>query len=572
MKKLLFLLLALVTITTYAQTANGSETQFEAVQITNPQTVTSAVYVVPIGTDGTMGKIEASKLPLTDATINAINTNATPDATTSVKGKVKLAGDLGGTADLPTVPGLSVKEPTITAGTTSQYWRGDKTWQTLNKAAVGLSNVDNTSDASKPISTATQTALNLKANINSQVFTGTPEAPDPTTTQGIVTKNYADNLVVGLLNDRGSWDASTNLFPTTGGSGTAGAIRKGDMWFVSVGGILAGKTVTSGDSFRALANTPGQTAGNWSVLEANIGYVPANDANVIHTTGNESKAGILTMSSNSATIQAGGLDLTQSNVGGQVLKITNNSTNTAVQISNLSTGIGSRVDTSGGTGYLSSATGGAGFGASISGVAGGFVATSNSTGSGAGFSYQSGVSSTGPAFIVTSSAVAKLSIDKEGSTTYTPTLTATANGQTLRNIIVNPTFVNGAFTGIIQYAIDVQNGNVRINGATTSNSFVKSGATSSDILLGDGTTSQILSVSAVLDFPSTLANSTSTLTITSTGAVVGDVVTIGTPVPDSGCLYYAYVSASNAITVRFINMTIMAVDPASATFKTKILK
>lgn len=28
------------------------------------------------------------------------------------------------------------KEPVITAGTTSQYWRGDKTWQTLNTAAV----------------------------------------------------------------------------------------------------------------------------------------------------------------------------------------------------------------------------------------------------------------------------------------------------------------------------------------------------------------------------------------------------------------------------------------------------
>ncbi len=34
-------------------------------------------------------------------------------------------------------------EPTITPGTTSQYWRGDKTWQTLDKTAVGLSNVAN---------------------------------------------------------------------------------------------------------------------------------------------------------------------------------------------------------------------------------------------------------------------------------------------------------------------------------------------------------------------------------------------------------------------------------------------
>lgn len=44
--------------------------------------------------------------------------------------------------------GLATKEPTITTGTTAQYWRGDKTWQpTLDM----------------PISTATQTALDGKA-------------------------------------------------------------------------------------------------------------------------------------------------------------------------------------------------------------------------------------------------------------------------------------------------------------------------------------------------------------------------------------------------------------------------
>jgi hypothetical protein len=59
---------------------------------------------------------------------------------------------------------LNLKENTITAGTTAQYYRGDKTFQTLDKTAVGLANVDNTSDANKPVSTATQTALNLKAN------------------------------------------------------------------------------------------------------------------------------------------------------------------------------------------------------------------------------------------------------------------------------------------------------------------------------------------------------------------------------------------------------------------------
>lgn len=58
--------------------------------------------------------------------------------------------------------GLSTKEPLIASGTISQYWRGDKTWQPLNKSAVGLGNVDNTSDVNKPVSTAQATAIGLK--------------------------------------------------------------------------------------------------------------------------------------------------------------------------------------------------------------------------------------------------------------------------------------------------------------------------------------------------------------------------------------------------------------------------
>jgi len=43
----------------------------------------------------------------------------------------------------------------------------------LAKGDVGLGNVDNTSDASKPVSTATQTALDLKAPLASPTLTGT---------------------------------------------------------------------------------------------------------------------------------------------------------------------------------------------------------------------------------------------------------------------------------------------------------------------------------------------------------------------------------------------------------------
>jgi hypothetical protein len=50
-------------------------------------------------------------------------------------------------------------EQYLSPSTTGKYYRGDKTWQTLDKSVIGLSSVDNTADLNKPISTATQTAL-----------------------------------------------------------------------------------------------------------------------------------------------------------------------------------------------------------------------------------------------------------------------------------------------------------------------------------------------------------------------------------------------------------------------------
>ena len=50
-------------------------------------------------------------------------------------------------------------------------------FQESRKIWVGLGNVENASDLAKPVSTATQTALNLKANLNNPTFTGTLTAP-----------------------------------------------------------------------------------------------------------------------------------------------------------------------------------------------------------------------------------------------------------------------------------------------------------------------------------------------------------------------------------------------------------
>ena len=105
----------------------------------------------------------------------------------------------------------------------------------------------------------------------------------------IATQSYVDNKVAGLLDLRGNHDASGNAFPTTGGSGTSGAILKGDLWLVSVAGVLNGVAVNIGDSFYAKTDSP--TSSDWSILESNLGYVAENAANKTdNMTGNESNS------------------------------------------------------------------------------------------------------------------------------------------------------------------------------------------------------------------------------------------------------------------------------------------
>lgn len=97
---------------------------------------------------------------------------------------------------------------------------------------------------------------------------------DPTSAMHAATKQYVDAAVVGLWDDRGNHDASGNTWPSSGGSGTAGAILKGDIWTISVAGTLGGVAVNAGDTIRALVDTPGTTLANWAIAESNLGYTP----------------------------------------------------------------------------------------------------------------------------------------------------------------------------------------------------------------------------------------------------------------------------------------------------------
>lgn len=118
-----------------------------------------------------------------DQSIQEAVASGAPDATTLAKGKLKLAGDLSGTAEAPTVPLLASKE-------------------TLFNKSISISN-DATSDIKYPsvkavkdyvdasVSGVAFTAnLDSKADKNSPVFTGTPSLPTGTTA---ITQSLTDN-------------------------------------------------------------------------------------------------------------------------------------------------------------------------------------------------------------------------------------------------------------------------------------------------------------------------------------------------------------------------------------------
>ena len=88
------------------------------------------------------------------------NVNNTSDANKPISSLTQTALDLKAPLASPTFSGtVAFASGTIVTG--------------LTKSSVGLDNVNNTSDLNKIVSTPTQTALDLKANLDSPTFTGT---------------------------------------------------------------------------------------------------------------------------------------------------------------------------------------------------------------------------------------------------------------------------------------------------------------------------------------------------------------------------------------------------------------
>lgn len=249
--------------------------------------------------------------------------------------------DLNKPVSTATQTALNAKEPTITAGTTASFWRGDKAWtdfattvrasiltglslatgtviaatdsvlvalgklqkqitdnlstltthtgnvsnpHSVTKTQVGLGSVDNTSDASKPISTATQTALDLKANLISPTFT--------TPSLGVAT-GTSFNSITGLSSTTPAMDGAGAV-----GTGTTTAradhvhptdTSRAPIASPSFTGMLthSGDVVLSGSGKRITGDFSNATIANRLMFQTStpsgvtsIGVIPAVGAGV----------------------------------------------------------------------------------------------------------------------------------------------------------------------------------------------------------------------------------------------------------------------------------------------------
>jgi len=126
----------------------------------------------------------------TDA--NANNAGSVRTYSLPFSGGVKPSGKLFVESDVSFNSNLYIGGDTVFSGSVTG----------ISATSVGLGNVDNTSDINKPISTVTQSALDLKPNASSPTFTGIPNAPTAnagTTTTQIATTAFVQSAVSNLV-------------------------------------------------------------------------------------------------------------------------------------------------------------------------------------------------------------------------------------------------------------------------------------------------------------------------------------------------------------------------------------
>lgn len=186
-------------------------------------TVTSVSMTVPTGLSISGSPVTGSgTLALTLTSGYSIPTTASQTNWDTAYGW----GNHASAGYLTTSSASSTYEPKITAGTTAQYWRGDKSWQTLNSTSVGLGSVENTALSTwagstnittlGTIGTGTWNATAIADGKIASALTGkTYNGLTITTSTGTLTVTNAKTLSISNTLTLSGTDSTTMTFPTT---------------------------------------------------------------------------------------------------------------------------------------------------------------------------------------------------------------------------------------------------------------------------------------------------------------------------------------------------------------------
>ena len=245
--------------------SSAIQTQLNTKAPTASPTFTGTV-TVPTPT----GNTDASTKAYVDSTASTTATNASTALTNHEADTTNIHGIVDTSILVTTTGSQTLTNKTITSP--SGLVKGD----------VGLGNADNTSDANKPVSTAGQTALDLKAPLASPTFTGSVSVPTPTSDAHAATKAYADAIAAGI-----NWHNSVE-------TATAAVLPSTPTYSNGTSGV--GATLTASANARLVMDGANTTTGD-RVLVKNQADATQNGIYVVTAQGSVSVPYVLTRAS-----------------------------------------------------------------------------------------------------------------------------------------------------------------------------------------------------------------------------------------------------------------------------------
>lgn len=196
---------------------------------------------------------------------------------------------------------LGGKEPTIAAGTASQYWAGNKTWQTLNTAAVAEStNLYYTDTRSRNAISETITGIDYTSSTG--VFSLTSGYVIPTTTQESNWNTAYTNRITSLT--------------TTGNSGTATLVSNvlniPNYTLTGLGGFANPMTTLGDVIYGAASGTPTRLAGNTTTTKQFLSQTGTGSASAVPSwsTVTKSDVGLSNVENTALSTWAGSTNIT----------------------------------------------------------------------------------------------------------------------------------------------------------------------------------------------------------------------------------------------------------------------